>query len=40
MAGAARERLGVTPVELDAGQCPHVSRPAELARLVVSGRPG
>ncbi|MEV4151265.1 alpha/beta hydrolase [Amycolatopsis sp. NPDC049691] len=40
MAGAARERLGVEPVLVDAGHCPHVSRPAELARLLVSGKQG
>lgn len=40
MARAARERLGVEPVRIDAGHCPHVSRPAELARLVVSGKQG
>jgi hypothetical protein len=34
MARAARERLGVEPVELAAGHCPHVSRPAELAALL------
>lgn len=36
MARAARERLGVEPVELAAGHCPHVSRPAELAALLTS----
>lgn len=33
---AALERLGVEPVEIDAGHCPHVSRPAELADLVIA----
>jgi pimeloyl-ACP methyl ester carboxylesterase len=28
---AARERLGVEPIELRGGHCPHVSRPEELA---------
>ncbi|GLY42679.1 alpha/beta hydrolase [Amycolatopsis sp. NBRC 101858] len=37
MARAARERLGVEPVLIDAGHCPHVSRPAELAALLTSG---
>ncbi|SFW90661.1 alpha/beta hydrolase [Amycolatopsis australiensis] len=40
MARAARERLGLEPLGIDAGHCPHVSRPAELARLIVGGRPG
>jgi pimeloyl-ACP methyl ester carboxylesterase len=30
----ARERLGVEPVELDAGHCPHVSRPGALAQVL------
>jgi pimeloyl-ACP methyl ester carboxylesterase len=30
----ARERLGVEPIELDAGHCPHVSRPAALAQAL------
>ncbi|MEU3767352.1 alpha/beta hydrolase [Amycolatopsis keratiniphila] len=34
---AARERLGVTPIEIDAGHCPHLSRPAELA-AILTGR--
>lgn len=33
---AARERLGVEPVEIDAGHCPHASRPQELADLVIT----
>jgi pimeloyl-ACP methyl ester carboxylesterase len=32
---AARERLGVAPIELPGGHCPHVSRPAELAEALV-----
>jgi pimeloyl-ACP methyl ester carboxylesterase len=32
---AARERLGVEPIELPGGHCPYVSRPAELARVLV-----
>ena len=34
---AAIERLGAEVVEIDAGHCPHVSRPAEFASLL--GRP-
>jgi pimeloyl-ACP methyl ester carboxylesterase len=30
----ARECLGVEPIELPGGHCPHVSRPAELAELL------
>jgi len=30
----AREMLGVEPLELPGGHCPHVSRPAELAELL------
>jgi pimeloyl-ACP methyl ester carboxylesterase len=30
----ARETLGVEPLELAGGHCPHVSRPAELAELL------
>jgi pimeloyl-ACP methyl ester carboxylesterase len=33
---AARERLGVTPIELPGGHCPYVSRPAELASVLAS----
>ena len=33
---AARERLGVAPVELPGGHCPHVSRPAQLADALLS----
>jgi pimeloyl-ACP methyl ester carboxylesterase len=32
---AARERLGCVPLEINAGHCPHVSRPAELAELLI-----
>ncbi|WP_410665557.1 alpha/beta fold hydrolase [Amycolatopsis sp. lyj-84] len=35
---AARERLGVTAIEIDAGHCPHVSRPAELAGILTGSR--
>jgi pimeloyl-ACP methyl ester carboxylesterase len=31
---AATERLGADVVEIDAGHCPHVSRPAELADIL------
>ena len=34
MAAAAGERLKTEPVEIDAGHCPHVSRPDELAALL------
>ncbi|RSN18161.1 alpha/beta hydrolase [Streptomyces sp. WAC 05977] len=34
MRRAARERLGVTAIEIDAGHCPHISRPAELAAIL------
>jgi pimeloyl-ACP methyl ester carboxylesterase len=33
---AARERLGVEAIELPGGHCPHVSRPAHLASVLVS----
>jgi pimeloyl-ACP methyl ester carboxylesterase len=33
---AARERLGVEAIELPGGHCPHVSRPADLASVLVS----
>jgi pimeloyl-ACP methyl ester carboxylesterase len=33
---AARQRLGVTPVELPGGHCPHVSRPAQLAEALLA----
>jgi pimeloyl-ACP methyl ester carboxylesterase len=31
---ATRERLGVEPVEIDAGHCPHVSRPERVADIL------
>jgi|SRR5215472_907002 len=31
---SARECLGVEPIELPGGHCPHVSRPAELAEVM------
>ena len=31
----ARTQLGVEPVELVAGHCPYVSRPEELAEILV-----
>jgi pimeloyl-ACP methyl ester carboxylesterase len=34
--GAARERLGIEPVEIDGGHSPFLTRPAELARLLDS----
>ncbi|MGE5243943.1 MAG: alpha/beta fold hydrolase [Betaproteobacteria bacterium] len=33
---AARQRLGVAPIELPGGHCPHVSRPAQLAEALVA----
>lgn len=30
----ARERLGVEPIELEGGHCPHISRPAALAQAL------
>jgi len=30
----ARERLGLEPIELDGGHCPHVSRPGALAQVL------
>ncbi len=32
--GVLRERLGITPDELDSGHCPALSRPRELADLL------
>jgi hypothetical protein len=32
---AARERLGVEPIVIAGGHCPHVSRPDELADVLV-----
>ncbi|QXV62701.1 alpha/beta fold hydrolase [Amycolatopsis sp. TNS106] len=34
MRRAARERLGVTAIEIDSGHCPQLSRPAELAAIL------
>lgn len=31
---AARERLGVDPIELPGGHCPYVSRPSDLADVL------
>lgn len=33
---AARERIGIQPIELPGGHCPHVSRPDELAEVLAS----
>jgi pimeloyl-ACP methyl ester carboxylesterase len=33
---AARERLGVEPVEIDGGHSPFITRPMELAALIDS----
>jgi pimeloyl-ACP methyl ester carboxylesterase len=33
---AARERLGVDPIKLPGGHCPHVSRPVQLADLLTT----
>jgi pimeloyl-ACP methyl ester carboxylesterase len=33
---AARERLGVEAIELPGGHCPHISRPADLASVLMS----
>ena len=30
----ARERLGVNPIELESGHCPHVSQPKKLAKIL------
>lgn len=35
MRAAARQRLGVDPVEIDGGHCPHVSRPEAVADLLM-----
>jgi hypothetical protein len=32
----ARERLGFEPIEIDAGHCPNVSQPDELAEIRIS----
>jgi hypothetical protein len=34
MRQAARQRLGVEPTEIDAGHCPHVSRPGRIAEVL------
>ena len=34
MRTTARQRLGVEPVEVDAGHCPHVSRPDVVAEII------
>lgn len=36
MIAAARERLGVEPIVVPGGHCPHVSRPADLAKVLTS----
>jgi hypothetical protein len=36
MKWAARERLGVDPIELECGHCPHVSMPDELADVLAA----
>ena len=33
---AARERLGVAPIEIDGGHSPFLTRPEELARVIAS----
>jgi pimeloyl-ACP methyl ester carboxylesterase len=38
MRKTARERLGVEPVEVDGGHCPHVSRPAQIADIIEQNR--
>jgi pimeloyl-ACP methyl ester carboxylesterase len=40
MRATARERLGVEPVEVDGGHCPHVSRPRVIAAILDHVRPG
>ncbi|OKJ91091.1 alpha/beta fold hydrolase [Amycolatopsis sp. CB00013] len=35
---AARERLGVTAIEIDAGHCPQMSRPAEICGILTGSR--
>lgn len=37
MAKTARERLGVEPVIVNAGHCPHVSMPVHLADIITAG---
>ncbi|MGH3030105.1 MAG: alpha/beta hydrolase [Gaiellaceae bacterium] len=36
---AARERLGIAPIEIAAGHCPHVSQPDSVAKILLSIRP-
>lgn len=36
MIAASRERLGVEPIVVPGGHCPHVSRPSDLARILTS----
>lgn len=36
MISASRERLGIEPILVPGGHCPHVSRPTELARMLTS----
>ncbi|ANZ42315.1 hypothetical protein BBK82_46765 [Lentzea guizhouensis] len=35
MRRTARERLGVTPVEIDGEHCPHIPRAQELAEIIL-----
>lgn len=37
LAHTARKRLGVEPVEIDAGHCPHVSVPDRVAEIITDG---
>ena len=39
MIAASRERLGVEPIVVPGGHCPHVSRPLDLARILTSALP-
>jgi pimeloyl-ACP methyl ester carboxylesterase len=39
MTGAARQRLGVEPVRIDTGHCPHVSRPQTVADTIAGVMP-
>ena len=36
MIDASRQRLGIEPIIIDGGHCPHVSRPADLAAILDS----
>lgn len=38
MRRAARQRLGTEPIVIDAGHCPHVSRPGMLADILTTLR--